>query len=145
MSENNSNRNGLDTLFVLFDDKLTLSDITSAKYLGKISAAIVKKRVDLKMTQKEFAKYLSVSQGMVSKWESGDYNFTVKNLAELSEKLNLELYINLKEYNENVITSAEDHFSFFHSEETTFIGKRSNIIDFPYVKNFYEPSKQEEL
>lgn len=88
---------GLDELFQLFEDKITLADINASKYLGKISAAIVQRRIELKMTQKEFATYVDVSQGMVSKWESGDYNFTVKGLTELAEKLNMELGINFKE------------------------------------------------
>ncbi|MCH5279935.1 MAG: helix-turn-helix transcriptional regulator [Lachnospiraceae bacterium] len=31
------------------------------------------------MTQLEFAKHMGVSQGMVSKWESREYNFTNTN------------------------------------------------------------------
>lgn len=48
------------------------------------------------MTQKEFAKHIKVSQGMISKWEGGDYNFSIKSLAEFAEKLDMELYVNLK-------------------------------------------------
>lgn len=50
----------------------------------------------MKMTQKEFVEHIKVSQGMISKWESGDYNFSIKTLAEVAEKLDMELYINLK-------------------------------------------------
>lgn len=50
----------------------------------------------MKMTQKEFAEHIKVSQGMISKWESGNYNFSIKTLAEVAEKLDMELYINLK-------------------------------------------------
>ena len=42
------------------------------------------------MTQKEFAKKLNVSQGMVSKWESEDYNFTIESLAQIAEKIRIE-------------------------------------------------------
>lgn len=49
----------------------------------------------MKMTQKEFAEHIKVSQGMISKWESGNYNFSIKTLAEVAEKLDMELYINL--------------------------------------------------
>jgi transcriptional regulator with XRE-family HTH domain len=47
------------------------------------------------MTQKEFADYMGVTQGMVSKWESREYNFTIKSLNEICQKLNLELYVSL--------------------------------------------------
>ena len=86
---------GLDELFQLFDEKVTLADINASKYLGKISAAIVQRRIDLKMTQKEFAEYVDVSQSMVSKWESEDYNFTIESLAQIAEKLELNLEISL--------------------------------------------------
>lgn len=57
------------------------------------------------MTQEEFAQYLGVSQGMVSRWENRDYNFTVKSLNDICQKLNLSLTIDMlpieavKDYN----------------------------------------------
>lgn len=96
-----SNVVGLNEILELFESELSIADINASKYLGKISAAIVKKRIELKMTQKEFAKHMSVSQGMVSKWEGGDCNFTVKTLSEIAERLNLNLYISLKDNKEN--------------------------------------------
>lgn len=57
------------------------------------------------MTQEEFAQYLGVSQGMVSRWENRDYNFTVKSLNDICRKLNLSLTIDMlpieavKDYN----------------------------------------------
>lgn len=102
---------GLDEVFKLFEEHLTIADISSARYLGKISAAIAKKRLDMGLSQKEFAEFLHVSQGMVSKWESGDYNFTIRGLAELSESLNMELYVNFKEYREIVINKDDNYRS----------------------------------
>lgn len=121
---------GLDELFQLFDEKVTLADINASKYLGKISAAIVQRRIDLKMTQKEFAEYVDVSQSMVSKWESSDYNFTVKGLAELAEKLNMELYINFKNYRESSGLVREGDFSYWSSGNSKFVSKSSNIVSF---------------
>lgn len=121
---------GLDELFQLFDDKITLADINASKYLGKISAAIVQRRIDLKMTQKEFAVYVDVSQSMVSKWESGDYNFTVKGLADLAEKLNMELYINFKKYRETIDLVRDGEFSYCSSGNSRFVSKSSNIVNF---------------
>lgn len=43
------------------------------------------------MSQKEFATYMGVSQSMVSKWESREYNFTTKALNEICKKLNLPI------------------------------------------------------
>lgn len=59
---------------------MSKSDIKTTVELAKISAKIEMCRLDMGMTQKEFAAYMGVSQGMVSKWESREYNFTVKHL-----------------------------------------------------------------
>jgi transcriptional regulator with XRE-family HTH domain len=74
---------------------MTDSDVKTTVELAKISAKIERSRIDLGMTQKEFADYMGVSQSMVSKWESRDYNFTIKTLNEICQKLNLTLNISL--------------------------------------------------
>lgn len=123
---------GMKELFQLFEDDITLADINASKYLGKVSGAIVKRRIELRMTQKEFADYVGVSQGMVSRWEGGDYNFTVRALAELAEKLDLELYINLKRYRDNVTLSYLEDADFLcsSSEKTQFVERSSKILNF---------------
>ena len=70
-------------------DSLSEAEIKSTIELAKISAKIEKRRQEMNMTQKEFAEYMDVSQGMVSKWESREYNFTIKSLNEICEKLQL--------------------------------------------------------
>jgi transcriptional regulator with XRE-family HTH domain len=42
------------------------------------------------MNQESFAALLGVSQGMVSKYESGEYNFTIGSLNEICSKIGLE-------------------------------------------------------
>ncbi|MCO7122042.1 helix-turn-helix domain-containing protein [Ihubacter massiliensis] len=86
----------LENLIKSMSEEITSSDIVAAEQLAKISATITKSRIAMKMNQCEFANFLGVSQGMVSKWESEDYNFTVENLAKICDKLNLELDINMK-------------------------------------------------
>lgn len=48
------------------------------------------------MTQQEFAEYMGVTQGMVSKWESREYNFTIKTLNDICQKVNRELSVELE-------------------------------------------------
>ena len=67
--------------------------------LARISAKIELARLDRGMTQKEFADFMGVTQGMVSKWESREYNFTIKSLNEICAKLGLEFDIDI--YSEN--------------------------------------------
>jgi len=64
--------------------------------LARISAKIERCRLDLGMTQIEFARFMGVTQQMVSKWESGDYNFTVRSLNEICQKLNLTFSVNIR-------------------------------------------------
>lgn len=81
------------------------AEVKSIVQLARISAQIERCRLDMEMTQEEFAKYMGVSQGMVSRWENRDYNFTVKSLNDICQKLNLSLTIDLlpieivKDYN----------------------------------------------
>lgn len=57
--------------------------------LSIIADKIHLKRIALNMDQKQFAKHMHVSQGMVSRWESGSYNFSVSTLVSICEKLGL--------------------------------------------------------
>lgn len=74
---------------------LTEAEVKTAIELAKISARIERCRLDMGMTQQEFAEYLGVTQGMVSKWEGREYNFTIRALNEICEKVNLDLSISL--------------------------------------------------
>ena len=51
---------------------------------------IFSERLKKGKNQTEFAKELGVSQGMLSRWESGDGNFTLKVIAELADKLKMK-------------------------------------------------------
>ena len=78
-------------------DDMSKTDIKSTVALARISATIERKRHDNEMTQKEFAAFMGVTQGMVSKWESRDYNFTIRSLNEICEKLGLNLLVELED------------------------------------------------
>ena len=68
---------------------LAKEEINSQKILAIIAAEIQFKRIDMGLDQKEFAKKLGVSQGLVSRWESGTYNFTIATLLNICNKLGL--------------------------------------------------------
>ncbi len=65
--------------------------------LADIATKIRNKRKELNMTQKEFAEYLNVTQGMISKYEGAEYNFSIESLVTLFDKLNI--VVNIKEKN----------------------------------------------
>ena len=76
---------------------LSENEVKTTVELAKISAKIERCRLELQMTQKEFADYMGVSQGMISKWESREYNFTIKSLNEICQKLDLILTVDMRE------------------------------------------------
>ena len=55
--------------------------------LVDIASEFINYRVDHHLSQKELAEKLHISQSMVSKLESGEYNPTVRFLAEIAQKL----------------------------------------------------------
>ena len=57
--------------------------------LGMLSSEIEFRRHELKMSQKDFARLLGVNQSMVSKYESGEYNFSINLLNEICSKIGL--------------------------------------------------------
>lgn len=83
------------TLFEAFADCLTPADIISAELLTSISVRITSIRLKMNMSQTEFAKYLGVSQGLVSRWESENYNFSIKLLAQICAKLNQHIRLDI--------------------------------------------------
>ena len=86
----------LNDLINSLSESLSYGDVLAGEQLAKISSAIVKARIEKDMTQTEFAEYMGVSQGMVSKWESEDYNFTIEALASICEKLDWDMNVELK-------------------------------------------------
>lgn len=96
-------------------DGLTEAEVKSIIELSRISAQVEKCRLELDMTQKEFANYMGVTQGMVSKWESRDYNFTIKSLNEICHKLGMTLEVNVEKNNlkreYNIIKWDEERFT----------------------------------
>ena len=63
--------------------------LASEKALALISARICLRRQELGLSQKDFAKTMGVSQAVASKWESGNYNFTINTLTKICSKLDL--------------------------------------------------------
>lgn len=116
---------GLQELLGLFGDAVTVSDVIASNVLGRISASIAKKRLQSNMTQKEFASYMCVSQGMVSRWEGGDYNFSIRTLADIAEKLNMELTVNLDSEKRDIQVKHIQNIVYIESGNKEFTGKIS--------------------
>ena len=118
-------KNTMSDLLATLSSSLSTEDLLFASIASNLSVEITKQRLKLGLTQTDFAKHLSVSQAMISKWEKADYNFTIKSLINLAQKLNLDLNISLHEHTSNSIFSVSSNIS-----DTT----HKNVIQFP-LKN----------
>ncbi len=63
----------------------------------KISTAIFEYRLKNNLSQKKVAEKLGVTQAMVSKLESGDYNYTIEHLWKVAQKLGFNFNIEFEE------------------------------------------------
>lgn len=80
-------------LFEALAEEIPAEDILSAKTLAQISTMIASKRIEFNMNQHDFAEFMGVKQAQISKWESGECNFTIKKLIKIAYKLNLDMHI----------------------------------------------------
>lgn len=86
---NEKSKTGIEDLLALFSDTLTPADVLSAKLMSQISGAITSERLKRNMSQKDFAEYIDATQSLVSRWEKGNYNFSINKIADILTKLGL--------------------------------------------------------
>ena len=121
---------GFDDILQLFSANNSPEDLLLAGLQGIISAQITMKREALKMNQKEFASFMGVSQGLVSRWEKGECNFTLRSLIHIASKLGLEIQCPFK------LSSPPVYYS--NTDKVVQIGNPDN----PYAASSYaEPSE----
>ena len=77
-------------------EALNEEEKAEADMMAEIAMQIHNKRIEMNMNQSQFAEYNGVSQAMVSKWESGEYNFSVCALAKIFRRLELSFVIQEK-------------------------------------------------
>lgn len=87
-------------MYSLLANYISKSDIYAASVIAKVSAFIINYRNRTRMTQKEFANFMGVSQSMISKWESAEYNYSVESIAQIAEKLGYTFDVEFKPENE---------------------------------------------
>lgn len=99
----------MDDLLNLFTDSLNPSEILASKLMAQISSAITSERVRLHMSQEEFADYIDSSQSLVSRWEHGGYNFSLKKVSEIAVKLNLDVNISFSKNDSAALSSPSNN------------------------------------
>ena len=85
----------------------------------KISTAIFKYRIKHNLSQNKLAAKLGVTQAMVSKLESGDYNYSVEQLWKVSHKLGLKFNIVFDEGSEEIAVAGPS------------VGSDENVLQYP--------------
>lgn len=82
---------GFEELFTPLIKGFTSEEFSMIYLQSMIASEISIHRVNLGMSQKDFAKKMKVSQSTVSKWESGETNFTLATLVHIADLLNIEI------------------------------------------------------
>lgn len=120
-------------LINILEENTTKKDLYTIREQVNISTTILKKRIDLGMNQKEFAQHMKVSQGMVSKWESSDYNFTIDAISNICDKLNLVFHVEIMDEEEemNYLNSIKQNYVCINGDKNIGWG---NLID-TYLDN----------
>lgn len=75
----------------------TKQEFELSDLLVDIACKIINYRLDNDMTQKDLANKLDITQAMISKIESGEYNPTVEFLFKISKKLGWKFGITFEE------------------------------------------------
>lgn len=133
----------IDDLLDLFSEVLSASDILSSKLMAQVSTAITKERLKMRMNQKEFAGYLGVTQSEISRWEHGDYNFSLKKVAELATRLEMDVDINLTKMSIKKTMGSESIYMYTSTQ--TFICPSITTPQIKYCEAQSYSSKKEDF
>lgn len=79
--------------------------------LGNISSVLVEYRAARNLSQSQLAELLGVSQAMISKYESGDYNISLKALNHIAHQLGIGFKCTFGTPTSTLLTSEADTVS----------------------------------
>lgn len=96
-----------DLVFALTKD-MTAAEMAKTALHIQIQQMIHDTRVAKGWKQKDLAKKMGVKQSLVSRWESGECNYTIDTLVEIADALGLSVQCPLKPDNQVVSTEPEN-------------------------------------
>ena len=107
-----------------FEEYLSKEDTLDIALSLKISNAIVEQRKKLGMSQVDLADRLDVKQPVVSKWENGDTNYTIRTIVDIFSALGLDFELLIG----NEAQNYRKGNSFENNLNKTFVRIDTNII-----------------
>lgn len=127
----------MNEVFEALTNNLSDAKVVAADVLSDIAVELVNYRVVNNLDQKDLARILNVSQPMISKYESGSYNFTIKTLYEIAFKLGLDVDFAIRstpsnESNDNGVFIVREkkkknpYSNFFANSTATMTNESSN-------------------
>ena len=89
--------------------RTTLSDLIAAIAKNMTAAELAKAAVNIQIQQmiQDLADKMGVKQSLVSRWESGECNYTIDTLIEIADALGLSVQCPLKIDSQTVSTELE--------------------------------------
>ena len=125
-------------LFDMFADSLKPEDVLTSKLISQISSAITEERLKRGLNQSEFAQLIHVSQPLVSRWEHGEYNFSLKKLAEIAVKLNLDVSIDFSQNASSLSNSRDFDLSDTKAKIIAFTPRQETVFANTYCEELEE-------
>lgn len=122
----------IEDLLSLFEDVLSPDQMLYAKATSQISSAITRERLRLRMNQSEFADYIHATQSLVSRWESGEYNFTLQKIAEIAAALDMDVSVRMHKPYDIQISSDKSYSAVRSHNDLAF----TNPLQFHPKNNF---------
>ncbi len=83
--------NNLEHLLAALSGHMSDEDLLLSVLQADIASTIASSRAAKKISQKELAESMGVSQGLVSRWENGDVNFTLQTLVRIAFQLDIAM------------------------------------------------------
>ena len=106
-SQNSCKENEKCDLIAAIAKNMTAAELAKAAVNIQIQQMIHDTRIKKGWTQKDLADKMGVKQSLVSRWESGECNYTIDTLIEIADALGLSVQCPLKIDSQTVSTELE--------------------------------------